>query len=72
MTSGYFSIVAVAGNAVGWSEYRVALDKGVNVFTVQTEDLDALLAAMRVAGVTITSVNRLDDFEPPGEEFEGV
>lgn len=74
---GYYSIVAVARQPVGIPDPLVMLDKGVNVFTAQTDDLEGLLDTLKSEGVTVQKVNRLDGHAPvdpkatllvPGEE----
>lgn len=61
---GYYSIVAVARQPVAIPDPMVMLDKGVNVFTAQTDDLDAFLKTLKNEGVTVQKVNQLDGLEP--------
>ncbi len=60
---GYYSIVATARQAVGVRGYLIAFDKGLNVVTVTTNDLEALVRDLRANGITVISVQRLDQFE---------
>lgn len=78
---GYYSIQAISPGIVGVAEPLIALDRGFNVFTAQTDDLDGLLAHLKAEGVEIRQVNRLDEHEPvapedsillPGETPEGL
>jgi hypothetical protein len=61
---GLFSIVARAKDLVVIPERHIALDAGVNVFSVVTDDLDVLLAHLKTQGVTVDKVQRLDQLEP--------
>lgn len=61
---GFYSIVAVAKQPVAVPEPLILLDRGRNVFTVHTEDLEGLREKLKTEGVEIVQANRLDDHQP--------
>jgi len=61
---GYYSIVAVAEEPVAIRTPMIMLDRGRNVFTAQTKDLEGLLKVLKGHGVAVQSTYRLDQFEP--------
>lgn len=65
----YYSISAQAQSPVAVPEALTVLDRGLNVFTVATEDIETILARLCSEGVLILTCNRLDDHErlPPNE-----
>lgn len=62
--TGHFAIVARAKDLVVIPERYIALDAGMNVFNVVTDDLDGLLAHLKERGVTVDEVRRLDQLAP--------
>ena len=70
----YFSIVAFAKGEAELPEHRVTLDSGVNVFSIYTDDVDAVIAQLVEQGVQVQSVHALDAFEsvppPPDEDTQ--
>lgn len=76
---GYYSFVAVARQAVAIPDPLILLDKGRNVFTAQTDDLDGLLETLKRENVEVVKVAQLDGVAPsypqdnlllPGETLE--
>lgn len=65
----FYSFTAIAQQPVGIPDPMILLDKGLNVFTAHTDDLDGLLKQLEDEGVTVTQVNRLDQHEEnqPGD-----
>lgn len=61
---GFYSIVAVAKQPVAIPDPLILLDKGRNVFTVRTDDLEELRAKLRTEGVEIVQAHRLDEHQP--------
>lgn len=68
----YYSIVAVATGEAELPEHKVILGSGMNVFTLYTEDIDAVVSQLVTQGVSVQSVHALDVFEsvppPPNDE----
>lgn len=60
---GYYSIIAIAKQPVAIPDPMVMLDRGMNVFTAQTDDLDGFLATLKNEGVTVQKVNQLDGLD---------
>lgn len=61
---GFYSIVAVAKQPIAFPDPLILLDKGRNVFTVLTEDLEGLREKLKTEGVEIVQANRLDEHQP--------
>jgi len=63
----YFSIVAFATGEADLIDHQVYLDQGMNVFSVYTENIDAVVDQLVEQGVQVQSVHALDTFEsvPP-------
>jgi hypothetical protein len=61
---GFYSIIAVAKQPVAVPDPLILLDRGRNVFTVHTEDLEELREKLKAEGVEIVQANRLDDHQP--------
>ena len=59
----YYSISAQAPGLVGVPEALTVLDRGLNVFTVVTDDIDVILNRLRSENVVILTYNRLDAHE---------
>lgn len=76
---GYYSIVATAPQPIGILKPMVMLDTGLNVFTVQVDDLDKFLQSLLDEGVVlekvislegVTEPNRPSDLLLPGEHHQ--
>lgn len=65
---GYYSFIAVARQPVAIPDPMVMLDTGRNVFTAQTDDLEAFLKQLVEEGVVVQQVHRLDTFEAVNSE----
>ena len=59
----YWSITCRSTSDVYVSEANVLLERGINVFTVISENTDELTSKLESFGVLIDRVYRLDDFE---------
>ncbi len=75
---GFYSIVAIAKQPVAFPDPLILLDRGLNVFTVHTDDLEELREKLKTEGAEILQANRLDDHQPlnpsetlllPGEDI---
>ena len=62
----YYSFVVVAPQPLGIPKPMLLLDRGLNVFSVVVDDLDALLEKFKEEGVIVQQMNPLDEFEPAG------
>lgn len=60
----YYSIVVFAHHPVGIPDPLILLDKGLNPFTVMTDDIEGLLKMLGDEGVDIREVNCLDAHDP--------
>jgi len=63
MRPGYYSFVAYTRHPVSLPNTRVFLGAGNNTFTVTTDDVEGLRAALEAEGVEVLAVNRLDCLE---------
>ena len=60
----FYSITAFAPTPIGIEVPLILLDKGFNVFTAATDDMEGLLKRLADEGVEVKQVNCLDAHEP--------
>jgi hypothetical protein len=60
MRGGFYSMVVDSPGVLGFSEYRLVLDEGVNVLNLVVGDLDEFQRRLTGQGVVIRQVNQLD------------
>ena len=60
----YYAIEAFSERDVSFPEHLVALGRGVNVFTLTSEDIQGTLSQIAREGVRIDKVHSLDGLEP--------
>jgi len=56
----YYSVEAFSDRDISWPEHMVAIGRGVNVFTLTSHDIQAVLVKFARAGVQVQKVHVLD------------
>jgi len=67
----YFSLVAFAEGEASLPGHQVLLDRGMNVFSVFTDDIDTVVEELKTQRVRVDKICPLDEFEsvpPPSDE----
>jgi hypothetical protein len=64
---GFFSMVVDSPAVLGFSEYKLVLDEGINVFNLVVGNLEEFRSNLEGQGVVFKQLNRLDDLPPAGE-----
>jgi len=59
----HFSICAFAQGEAQLPDHQVMLDRGINAFSVFTDDIDAVVRELEAQDVRVDKVYPLDEFE---------
>jgi len=59
----YYSVVAFATTSRQYQDPMIFIEPGLNVFTVTTDAIDALVSRLKADGHRIDEVNQLDGSE---------
>lgn len=65
-----YSLIATTPQAIVLAKPPIALEAGRNVFTVLTDDIDALVATLTGEGATVLQINPLT--QPPTTPLDMV
>lgn len=60
----HFSIKAFAAGEVVLPEHQTILDRGMNAFSLFTEDINAVVRSLESQGIRVDEVCSLDELEP--------